>query len=236
MKSIFIIGAGPGIGTSVACRFGREGMAVGVIARSTATTSHAQAALRDAGVQESAAAQADAADEKGLTAALDSLTGALGTPQVVVYNAARIKLDSLFGLSHAERQACHGVNVLGALTTLAYVVPKMLDAGGGTLLLTCGMPEPHPQLLNLSIDKAGLRAAAAAVWMQYGQHGLHVATVTIGGAVAPGTRYNPQDIAERYWQLHAHAPTPWSPNVDYTGNPDKPEVAIEIALKQLAGR
>jgi NAD(P)-dependent dehydrogenase (short-subunit alcohol dehydrogenase family) len=50
MPGAIVIGAGPGIGTSVAQRLAREGLPVGVLARSPATVDAALAALADSDV------------------------------------------------------------------------------------------------------------------------------------------------------------------------------------------
>ena len=81
----------------------------------------------------------------------------------------------------------------------------MAEAGRGTILLTGGMPEPVPDVVSLSLGKAGLRALATLLATQYAPSGVHVATVTVGGAVAPLGPLDPDEIAERYWRLHAQA-------------------------------
>ena len=50
MAGVVIVGAGPGIGTSVARRFGTAGLPVGLIARSAASIDTARATLAAAGV------------------------------------------------------------------------------------------------------------------------------------------------------------------------------------------
>ena len=47
MPGAIVIGAGPGVGTSVAQRLAREGLTVGVIARTEATVDDALSALSD---------------------------------------------------------------------------------------------------------------------------------------------------------------------------------------------
>src|SRR5262245_7275002 len=129
MELAVIIGAGPGIGTAVARRFAAEGYDIGLVARSRATLDAARAAVGNART-----ALADAADEAELKAALD----ALGTPSVLVYNAGLIRPDRPGELTHTEHQHAYAVNVLGALTAVAHVAPRMES---GTVLITGGMPE-----------------------------------------------------------------------------------------------
>lgn len=217
MRSALVVGVGPGIGTAVARRFGSEGMPIGLIARSLGTIDAARTALRAHGVANVEAVSADAADENALGAALNELITRVGVPEVVVYNAAVVKPDGVSDLSHAQRQARYAVNVLGALTTVVHLAPRMADAGGGTVLMTAGMPKADARLVSLSIDKAGLRAAAVLLSEQYGPRGVRIATVTVGGEVAPGTRFDPDEIAERYWQIHSEPQIEWRPDITYWG-------------------
>jgi NAD(P)-dependent dehydrogenase (short-subunit alcohol dehydrogenase family) len=192
-------------------------MPVGLLARSSASIDGARAALADDGATQVAGVLADATDEAGLRAALDALVEELGVPKVVVYNAAVVRLDRLGELSHEERKARYAVNVLGVLTTVAHLAPRMVAAGGGTIIATGGMPEPEPELVSLSIDKAALRAAIVLLARQFEGDGIHVSTVTVGGPVAPGTRFDPEQIADAFWWLHMQPPGMWEREIVYNG-------------------
>jgi NAD(P)-dependent dehydrogenase (short-subunit alcohol dehydrogenase family) len=216
MAGAVIIGVGPGIGTSVARRFAAAGMPVGLIARAAASIDAARAALAATGATIASAA-ADAAQDDQLTAALDALTGRLGLPEVLVYNAGLIRHDRPGELTRQEHFTAYAVNVLGALTASVHLAPRMAAAGGGTILMTGGMPEPDPEVTSLSLGKAGVRALAKLLDRQYGPAGIHVATVTVGGTVAPGTRFDPDRIAGHYWRLHAQPPHAWEHEVTYAG-------------------
>jgi NADP-dependent 3-hydroxy acid dehydrogenase YdfG len=200
-----VIGAGPGIGRAVATRFAKEGFAVAVIARSTATVEAVAAALPGRAL----ALTADVADEAGLRVALDLAAAELGPPSLVVHNAAVIRADAVGELSAAALLDTLAVNVASVLTAAAHTMPGMAERGRGTFVVTGGMPEPVPEYVSLSIGKAAVRTAVDLLDATYGAAGVHVATVTVGGAVAPGTAYDPDDIAEHYWTLHSQPRTEW---------------------------
>ena len=215
MPAAIVIGAGPGIGAAVARRLAREGLAVGVIARSRATVDSAVASLNGA---KALGATADVTDEAGLRAALDSLVAGLGVPEVLVYNAALIQADSVGTLTAQQHLDAWAVNVVGAITAIARLAPRMAEAGHGTILLTGGMPEPLPDVTSLSLGKAGVRALTQLLATQYGPAGIHVATVTVAGAVEPGTAFDPDEIAEQYWRLHIQPKDAWEREVLYAGS------------------
>lgn len=223
MSGIIVIGAGPGIGRSVARRFAREGMPVGVIARSRNTVDATVAAVVASGVP-AQGTTADVADESALRSALDELIGdaegnGMGVPDVLVYNAAIIQWDAVGALTAAQHLDAWAVNVVGAITAAAHVLPAMAEVGAGTYLLTGGMPTPIPEVTSLSLGKAGLRALAELLDAQFRPAGVHVATVTVAGAVAPGTAFDPDDIAECYWQLHTQPVEEWEHQVVFAGTP-----------------
>ena len=94
----------------------------------------------------------------------------------------------------------------------------MAEAGGGTVLLTGGMPEPVPEVTSLSLGKAGVRALTRILVKAYGPSGVHVATITVAGAVEPGGPFDPDEIAERYWQIHLQSEDAWDHEVLYRGS------------------
>lgn len=216
MPGIVVIGAGPGIGASVARRFAREGFSVGLIARSRATVDAALALLADSNVNRYGLT-ADAADEAALGAALDKLVEQLGVPDAVVYNAAIIQFDSIGELTVAQHLEAWAVNVVGAITTSTHLLPAMAALGRGTFVITGGMPIPLPDVASLSLGKAGVRALTEMLEAKYKPSGVHVATVTVGGAVAPNSALDPDDIAAEYWRLHAQPSGSWEREVLFDG-------------------
>jgi hypothetical protein len=66
---------------------------------------------------------------------------------------------------------------------------------------------------SLSLGKAGVRALVTLLAGEYGPGGVHVATVTVGGAVAPGGPFDPDRIAAEYWRLHNQRPELWEHEV-----------------------
>ncbi|MEU7295852.1 SDR family NAD(P)-dependent oxidoreductase [Streptomyces exfoliatus] len=212
MAGALIIGAGPGIGQAVARRFAREGLPVALIARTKETVLAAAESVGSPGVR-AIPLIADATDETALRAALDTAAGELGEPDVVVYNAAVIRPDAVGELPLRDHLDTYAVNVLGALTAAAHLLPGMARRGRGTFVVTGGMPEMKSRYVSLSLGKAGVRALVELLDAEYGPSGVHVATVTVGGPVAPGTAYDPDDIAEHYWRLHTQPRGQWEREV-----------------------
>jgi len=93
----------------------------------------------------------------------------------------------------------------------------MAQAGHGTILITGGMPDPVPDVTSLSLGKAGVRALAELLARAYEPSGVHVATITVAGAVAPGSAFDPDEIANEYWRVHTQPAGEWEREVVYSG-------------------
>ncbi|MET9313290.1 SDR family NAD(P)-dependent oxidoreductase [Kribbella sp. NPDC003505] len=206
MSGVVVVGVGPGICLAVARRFVREGMSAGLIARSDATV---KSAAEESGSADALALTADVTDERALRAALDRIVDAYGVPDAVVYNAAMIRSDRIGDLTAQQHLDAFAVNVVGAITAAAHLAPAMAERGSGSFLITGGMPVPKPDYASLSLGKAGVRALVTLLHQQYGAAGVHAASVTISGGVAPGSLWDPDDIANHYWRLHQQAPAEW---------------------------
>ena len=65
----------------------------------------------------------------------------------------------------------------------------------------------------MELKARALRALTTMLAKEYGRAGVHVATVTVAGTVAPGTRFDPTLVAEQYWRLHSERPDAWEHEV-----------------------
>jgi NAD(P)-dependent dehydrogenase (short-subunit alcohol dehydrogenase family) len=205
-----VIGFGPGLGVAIARRFAAEGYAVLGLARDPGR----HAALAGPGIR---LAAADAADPASLAAALAE--GA----EVLVYNAYRatIAMPGPSALAPTALVEDFTVNVAGALAAAQAVLPGMRAAGRGTILLTGGGLALNPlnwlPAASLAIGKAGLRSLALTLHAELAPEGVHAATVTVDGAVAPGTPFDPDLVAAAFWALHRDPPGAFRAEIVFRG-------------------
>ncbi len=216
MSGALVIGAGPGLGAAIAHRFAQEGFPVTLIARRRDAAEEIAARVRGRGVP-ALSLEADVTDEDALRSAIDRSVEEFGIPDVVVYNAALIRRDAPGDLTAKQYVDAYMVNVVGALTAAAHAAPAMASRGLGSFIITSGMPQPIAQYTSLSLGKAAVRALAEILHQQYGSDGVHVATVTVYGSIAPGSKFDPQDIAECYWLIHTQRRDEWELDHPYTG-------------------
>ena len=204
-----IVGMGPGIGLSLARRFGREGLALGLLARSEAKLASYEGELTSPDVRVRGFA-ADAARPGSLRKALVAVEGSLGPIDVLLYNVSSPWRTGGLALPADDLQSDLGANVTGALIAAQSVAEGMRARGKGTLLFTGGglAHRPDAAVTSLSVGKAGLRALVLCLAQELRDTPLRVSTVTVAGMVKPGTFFDPDRIADHYWQLHAGPAAP----------------------------
>lgn len=203
-----ILGAGPGISAGIARRFGREGHAVTLVARTADKLAREAELLTAAGLAADWVV-ADLSDEASLLAALDTVEQRHGEPWLVVYNAAAGRGVDLLDEDWASLRGFLDTSVGGAFVTAKRLLPRYLTAGRGTLLLTGGglALKPAPGLASVSLGKAGLRALAQSLATRVAGTAVRVATVTVCGYVQPDDpKYNADAVAEVYWRLYHDEP------------------------------
>lgn len=178
-KTALITGSATGIGRAVAERFAREGARV-VIADRDGDAAAAAAAEIGAAAR---AVTMDVSDEASVSAAFAALAADGWSPGVVVANAG----VQLFGqdaavadLDLAVWQRTIDVNLTGAFLTVKHAVRAMLDAGGGSIILTgspTGLNGEGRDFTAYSSSKAGMHGLARTVAAAYADRNIRVNTV-----------------------------------------------------------
>lgn len=205
-----IVGYGQGIAAAVAQRFGREGYRLAIMGRREGALEENARRLGAAGL-DATGIRADAGDWDSLARALARVNEELGRPQVLVYNAFRLRTAGPMEVTPDEMAEDLRVNLVGALAAAQLVAPAMAAEGRGSILITGGgfAFEPDPAMVSLGAGKAGVRNLARSLHKALAPSGIHVATVTVCGVVKPGGPYDPDLIAGAFWDLHRQAPDAW---------------------------
>lgn len=198
-----IVGAGPGLGIALAGRFLTGGYDVALVSRSPGRLER----WRQAQVQPERVGlfSADAGSPESLAEAFDATRSWRGETSVLIYNAAAMAPNQIASLDSAVIAETMRVDVGGALSCIQEVLPAMRREGRGTILLTGGglALEPYPEWGSLAAGKAALRSVGLGLFKELLPAGIHVAVVAVCGIVEPGGLFDPDLVAEQYWQLHA---------------------------------
>jgi NADP-dependent 3-hydroxy acid dehydrogenase YdfG len=209
MPAIAIVGAGPGLGASIARAFGRHGFDVALISRRKDKLAGLAAGLAAEGITGRGFA-ADVTDPASLTAALHAAAGALGPIEVLEFSPyAGLIQVSPADVTIGNLQPTIEEVLYGAVTATQAVLPAMLRAGSGTLLYTIGggAISPYPFLATLNAAQAGLRNWVHNLHATLAGQGVYAATVAVNAMIAvtaPGgiPHIAPDTLARAYWDLH----------------------------------
>jgi NAD(P)-dependent dehydrogenase (short-subunit alcohol dehydrogenase family) len=202
-----VVGAGAGIGSAVGMAFAREGFGVALAARNPARLQPHCDEIRRVTHRAARAYAADAGDADSLRRLFQQVTAELGSPEVVVFNAACAHKGRPTEVPPEQWLDDYRCNVVGALVCAQLAAAPMKERGHGSILITGGgfADEPSAPYASLSADKAALRNLTHSLAQELGGHGIHIATVTVYGLLQVGTHFDPQRIAATYVRLH-HQP------------------------------
>jgi short-subunit dehydrogenase len=216
-RRLLLVGAGPGLGMAVARRFANGGYRVTLVARGTDGLRALADGLADTGARIDTIV-ADASDPDALRTRMAALYREEGAPGLVIYNAVMGAPDTLLESSVEHLRTAYTVDVISAIVLTQVAAPAMRAAGSGTILVTGGgfADYPIPVLATVSLGKAALRSAATMLGADLEPDGIRVATLTIMGQIVAGTPFDPEKIAERYWEV-VNTDGPWQAEFRFTG-------------------
>ena len=215
-RRALIVGAGPGLGASLARAFAGEcGMRVAVAARRREPL---EAIFADTGA---VPLVADAGNAAAVDALFEAATQALGgAPEVVVYNASQ-RVRGPFVEVDAEAVArAVDITAIAAFRVAQQAVRRMLPTRQGAVLFTGASAgvKGFAQSAAFAMGKFALRGLAQSMARELAPQGIHVAHVVVDGAIRPvGTPNDGQDalldadaVAATYVQLLAQPRSVWS--------------------------
>ncbi|HZE39661.1 MAG TPA: SDR family NAD(P)-dependent oxidoreductase [Stackebrandtia sp.] len=220
-----VIGAGPGLGMSIAHRFGRAGHRVALVSRGIDRHPERLEALAADGI-DATAFPADVMRPGQIASTLDAITERLGDISVLyngivptgdgwapenITDTTSDVVRSSFDLIYPSVDAVH------------HVLPGMVERGNGTLLFGSGLSgvRPMPQLGGLALMAAAVRHYALTLNAALADKGVYAGVLSIGamiersavhdfvvanadnvGEAAPQS-INPDEIADAAWEMAA---------------------------------
>jgi NADP-dependent 3-hydroxy acid dehydrogenase YdfG len=207
MSTIAIIGAGPGLGLTVARRFGREGFSVALISRNQDRLDALATTLRDEGVTAEGFA-ANVRDTESLRTALEVASERLGLIEVLQYSPLPAKefMRPVLETTAADLVGPIEFSVYGPVTAARQVVPGMRALGRGTIVFVNGASavRPRDRVTGTSIAFAGESAYAELLHEALAPEGIHVGQLIIPRGIGGGEpSHEPDVLADTIWRMYA---------------------------------
>ncbi|WP_235747757.1 SDR family NAD(P)-dependent oxidoreductase [Nocardia coffeae] len=219
-RTAVIIGVGPGLGMSMARKFGREGYRVALISRSDARHGDYLADLSALGI-EATAHTADVTDPDRLAAVLAEIAAA-GDIEFAYYGPTPAQLPVPITQVDVATARTAFDWVWPAIQVVGAVLPGMVERGTGGVMISGGLSSvrPLPMLGQLALVVAALRNYALTLNAALADQGVYAGTLTIGGLVERGDIHamvtadpstfggaqahtlNPDELAETAWEMY----------------------------------
>jgi 3-oxoacyl-[acyl-carrier protein] reductase len=133
-KTAIITGAGKGIGKATAAALAKEGVNLGILARSEESLQTVKQELTNAyGIQVHIAA-ADVSNRSEVETAIPALLGKLGAIDILINNAGTATFGTLLDMDPDEWERMIQVNLMGTYHVTRAVLPAMLKRSSGDII------------------------------------------------------------------------------------------------------
>lgn len=220
-RTALVTGAGQNIGRAVALALAAEGMNVVVNGQTNRAACDETAELVRAAGREAVVAMGDCGVAGDCRRMVEAGVECFGRIDVLVHNAAIRPLTPFLDMSEDDWRRTMDVNLTASFWLAQAVLPGMVDAGWGRIVLFAGMNAIHGYSgrAHVSVSKHGNWGLAKALGKEFGPKGI---TTNI---VSPGPIAS--EHADRSMTDHINAQVGRIP-VGRLGRPE--EVAATVAL------
>ncbi len=211
-KSIFITGAGAGIGKSAALLFAKKGWFV----HATDISQESLEALKAELGNEHSYSQLDVTCSDSIKAALETCTAKTnGSINVVLNNAGIAFIDNFESLSLDKHLAVTNVNVAGVLSVTYLAKPYLDRAGESVLINMCSASSNYgvPSEATYSASKFWVKGFTEALNIEWERHGVHVCDILPNFVATPmmekcdgdivqnvGISLTAEDVSKTIWK------------------------------------
>ena len=215
-RTALIVGVGSGLSASLARVFAKAGMKVALAARRAANL---------APLTQQTGAKAfgcDSTNRDQVVKLFTEVEAALGSPDVVVYNASYRTRGPFVELVPAEVEKSLAVTAFGGFLVAQEAAKRMLPNAHGAILFTgaSASVKGYAQSAPFAMGKFALRGLAQSMARELSPQGIHVAHVVIDGGIRserrpdvpdkPASMLDPDAIAQTYLNLLQQDRSAWA--------------------------
>ncbi|MFD0897413.1 SDR family NAD(P)-dependent oxidoreductase [Loigolactobacillus binensis] len=204
MKTIVIVGAGPGLGLSLAKKFGTQGFQVALLSLHERTLNNLSTQLDQLKIKNKTYV-VDVTDLAALATTLTQVIRDHGTIDVIEFSpyAGPQYFRNVLTMTQAEVQQQLQFTLFPVIRLVQSVLPNMQAQGHGAILINSGITSvyPLPQLGNTGIACAALRNYAQNLHNVLQPAGIYVGLLSVAAAIKKGTAGDPDLIAAKWYDL-----------------------------------
>ena len=216
-ETALIVGAGPGLSSSLTYLLLKNKFKVAIAARNVAKlTTLAETSNVDVFT-------CDASNINQVQTLFKKLDKTLGTPDLVIYNPSARVRGGIVEVDPEDTQKAINITCFGAFLVAQEAAKRMVKRGSGSIFFT-GASASVKGYANSSVfamGKFGLRGLAQALARELHPQNIHIGHFIIDGGIKadhrperndPGndSMLDPEAIAETYLQFHRQHRSSWS--------------------------
>ncbi|KAA0742344.1 3-ketoacyl-ACP reductase [Bacillus sp. AY3-1] len=178
-KNALITGAGRGIGRAVAIALAKEGVNVGLLARSEENLKAVAKEVEAEGVK-AVITTADVSSYEEVTTAIETLKNGLGSIDILINNAGISKFGKFLELDVADWEKIIQVNLMGVYYATRAALPSMIEQQSGDIInisSTAGQ-KGAPVTSAYSASKFGVLGLTESLAMEVRKHNIRVTALT----------------------------------------------------------
>ena len=210
-ESVLIVGVGSGLSASLARLCSKKNMVVNLAARNIDKLK----ALKEE--TNANTYQCDSTNKESVSNLFKELDNTIGTPNLVIYNAAARVRGSIVELDPAQTQKAIEVTCYGAFLVAQESAKRMLKRKSGSIFFT-GATAGVKGFANSSVfamGKFGLRGLAQSLARELHPQNIHIGHFIIDGGIGlkSDTNYkmiHPDSIAKTYLDFYDQDSSAWS--------------------------
>lgn len=178
-KKAIITGAGKGIGRALAYALAKEGVHLGLVARTKEDLQQVADEVKDQDIFVSIAT-ADVSSVAEVNGAVEQLKNDLGSIDILINNAGIAKFGGFLDLEVSEWERMIQVNLLGVYYVTRAVLPTMIEQKSGDIInisSTAGQ-RGGPVTSAYSASKFGVLGLTESLAMEARKHDIRVTAIT----------------------------------------------------------
>lgn len=198
-KIAIITGAAGGMGEASALLFAREGAKIAAVDLDEARVAPVVEAIRAAGGT-AIAIGADISKTADVQRIVDRTVAEIGLPSIL-FNNAGVDTEnkrSILDISEEAFDRCVEVNLKGVWLMTKHVAPRMIEAGGGSIVNTASIAASIvASSAGYCASKAGVVALTKVTAVELGKHGIRANALCPGATETPMAREQRREMQAR---------------------------------------
>ena len=221
-ESVLIVGVGSGLSASLARLCSKKNMVVNLAARNIDKLK----ALKEE--TNANTYQCDSTNKESVSNLFKELDNTIGTPNLVIYNAAARVRGSIVELDPVQTQKAIEVTCYGAFLVAQESAKRMLKRKSGSIFFT-GATAGVKGFANSSVfamGKFGLRGLAQSLARELHPQNIHIGHFIIDGGIGSKSDTNykmihPDSIAKTYLYFYDQDSSAWSWEIELRTSKEK---------------